>query len=357
VLESCAKVTIGPWRWNSYFACGFTGYLVGLVLAMWLSWRAGFALPARLVVAIGPPFTFLIVTAVIRSIAGHERIVFYEKALSVVAITAPAAWLAGGRFLEALDAVTLGLGAFLAFGRAGCLRVGCCYGRPWRYGIRYGHDHVLAGFDARLRDVPLLPIQIADGAVAAAMTVIGVLIARTGPAGHATALWAAGYGVSRFTLELLRGDPRPDKLGVSEAQWTALVTSSLAILLWPAPAIIACAALIAVATAAIALARRRDWPRAFWLARPDHLHELDALVGTRVASADASATVTGEGLRVSVHPAGPGVYDVVASHVRYPLDARLARAVAEQLGARWQLVDAVAGRTPGLVHLMLRPRD
>src|SRR5678816_96316 len=59
-LQSCARITIGPRRRNSYFVCGFTGYIVGLVLVMVLCVRAELGMAARLAVAIAPPAVFLI---------------------------------------------------------------------------------------------------------------------------------------------------------------------------------------------------------------------------------------------------------------------------------------------------------
>jgi hypothetical protein len=144
MLQSCARVTIGPWRWNSYFVCGVAGYLTGLSLAMWLCRRADLGPASRLVIAVAPAAVFLSALSISTRILGRERIVFYEQALAAAGATSMAAWLAGAPFLVALDIVTMGIGVFLAFGRIGCLRVGCCHGRPARRGIRYGHEHVIA---------------------------------------------------------------------------------------------------------------------------------------------------------------------------------------------------------------------
>src|SRR5256885_920126 len=114
MLQSCARVTIGPWRWNSYFTCGFCGYLAGLALSMWLCGQAGLAAPARLAIAIVPPVVLLILVRLSAAITGRERIVFYENALAATVGTALVAALAGAPALAALDIATLGVGAFLA---------------------------------------------------------------------------------------------------------------------------------------------------------------------------------------------------------------------------------------------------
>jgi prolipoprotein diacylglyceryltransferase len=354
MLQSCARVTIGPWRWNSYFVCGVAGYLIGLSLAMWLSRRADLGPAARLVIAVAPAAVVLSALTMATRILGRERIVFFEKALAAGGATSMAAWLAGAPFLVALDIVTMGIGVFLAFGRIGCLRVGCCHGRPARRGIRYGHEHVIAGFDPRLRDVPLRPVQLADAAASVAVTIAGVGMILDGTPGHATALYAGGYGVARFGLELLRGDDRPCRLGLSEAQWIALVTSWLAVALWSGAIVLACACAITLGAAALLVARRAGWPIGFWLASPRHLRELDSLLRAGASSSRLARGCTTEGLRVSIHALPDDSFDVVASHARGCVSASVLRPVALQLGSSWRLVDAFDGQVPGLVHLLLR---
>lgn len=354
VLQSCARITIGPRRRNSYFACGFTGYIVGLVLVMVLSVRAELGIAARLAIAIAPPATFLILLRLTMAVFGRERIVYYEFALTAIAISSLLAWAAGAPFAVALDITTIGIGVFLAFGRIGCLRVGCCHGRPSRHGIRYGRDHVSAGFEARLQDVPVLPVQLLDGAASAALTIAGLVAMHAGAPGDGAALYASGYAVSRFGLELLRGDDRPYGLGLSEAQWTALATGALAAALAPSAFTLSCAVALAVAAAALVVAWRVRWPLAFWLANPRHLRELDSLLIAQCRSSRRTAAHTTEGLRISVHAMADDSFDVVASHPHHRVTPAVLRRVGERLGANWQLVDAIAGRNPGLVHLLLR---
>lgn len=174
-----------------------------------------------------------------------------------------------------------------------------------------------------------------------------------GPPGHAAASYAAGYGVLRFALELVRGDERPYGLGLSEAQWIALATSWLAVALWTGAIVVACACALTLGAAALLVARRAGWPRGFWLANPRHLRELDALLQTQASLGPAPGCTT-EGLLVSVHALPDGAFDVVASSARGRVSAAALRPVALQLGARWHLIDALDGQTPGLVHLLLR---
>jgi hypothetical protein len=343
-------MTIGPRRWNSYFVCGCAGYLVGLAIAMWLADQAGLGVGARLAIALVPLAAFLTAAALSTAIAGYQRIVFYEKAVVAIGLGVVGAHAAGAPWLVALDAATLGVGGFLACGRLGCLRVACCHGRPARWGIRYGADHVDAGLDPRFSGIPLLPVQLADAIAAAVLTVTGCVIARHAVPGAAAAVWTAGYGLARFALESVRGDDRPHALGVSEAQYFAAATTWVALALWPAPPIAAAAIALTAAIVALAIARRAGRPVAYWLARPRHLREIDAIL----AEPRAERVRTTEGLDVSIHSLPEGALDLVLSHARRSLAARDLGPLVARLGACWRVLEVVDGRTTGLVHIVIR---
>jgi hypothetical protein len=348
VLTACARVTIGRRGWNSYFVCGVIGYAVGTAVALAIALDAGLGAGARLAVLGVPPLVFLGAERISSGLAGRARIVFYEQALLAIAAAVPLAALAGAPAATALDAVTLGLGAFLACGRIGCLRVGCCHGRRWRHGIRYRYEHVAAGFDPDLEGVPLVPVQLLDGAVAAALTIAGAALALGGaPAGHAAALWAIGYAVARAGLELLRGDPRPHAAGISEAQGIAVATAWAAVALWPAAPIAALAAALTAAVAVAATARLLGAPARFWIGRA-----LDAALAAPPSSPPRTA-----GLAVSVHALPDGAIDVVVSRRRRALRPAELRRAAHRLAPRWRVVDVIAGATPGLCHVIVRGRD
>src|SRR5688572_13068660 len=217
-LDRCARTTIGPRRWGSYLVCGLAGYLVGLALVTVLAVASGLDASARLILALVPPLTFLIAVRITAVVLGHERIVFYEKAIAAVAAAALAAWIAGDPVAPVADLAVLGVGTFLAFGRLGCFRVACCHGRPARRGVAYRDEHAAAGFPARWVGVRLFPLQLADSALSAALVLSGAMAILGGARpGTATALFSAGYGLGRFALELARGDAaRPYAGGLSE---------------------------------------------------------------------------------------------------------------------------------------------
>jgi prolipoprotein diacylglyceryltransferase len=332
--------------WGSYQVLGTAGYLAGLTLAMLLAARAGAPLSARLIIALAPPATFLVAVKVSERVFGHERIVFFEQLLATVGVSALALRLAGAPVAAGVDAVTLGVGTFLAFGRLGCLMVGCCYGRPAPWGIRYTPAHADAGFPRRWVGRPLFPIQAVDALLSAGLVVAGAL-ALDRP-GAAAALYFSGYAAGRFALELFRGDgARPYWLGLSEAQWTALLVAWGVWLLDGSHLAVAVA--LAAGAAALLLSRRLLVGVRYWLTCPGHVAELHELMLRSPAGAPARATSLG--LRLSLRLLPGELRDYVLSHPR-GLSGAAAAALARQLGLDAEIHP---GATAGLVHVIAAP--
>lgn len=348
-LSRCAEPTVGPRRWGAYFAFGFVGYLVGLAVAMALAIHLELGLAMRMIVAFAPPVALLLSVKVSQIILGFEQLVFYEQTLAAIGATAIATAIAGGPVGRGIDLATLGMGCGLLFGRIGCFRVACCHGRAARRGVRYREVHAAAGFPSRWVGVPLVPLQLLDGTTSAAWATVGVALVLDGaPAGLAACAYLCGYGVCRFGFELGRGDPaRPRRLGVTEAQWTALATATASALYYPRVWSVAAAIALAVATAALAIARRRDLAPGLWLTGAHHVDEVAAAIRA------GRATTTGEGLRLSMAALPDGRLDVVITRPDRRLDAGTLERLARQLGRPWASHQVIAGRTPGLFHLIL----
>ena len=217
-LERWARLTL--WGYGSYFACGVIGALLGALVTIALGWSAGASLASTFVVVAIPPVVFLLTVAFFRSGLGYGLVVYYE--LSAVCITTllVATWLFG-LDLVAAEAAVVGIGVFLVFGRLGCFRVGCCHGRPSRYGIRYSRAHAEAGFASHYVGVPLFPIQLLGSAADLALVVLSAIVLSLGHRpGEVIAFYFSIYAAARFFVEFFRGDgARPHKFGLSEAQW------------------------------------------------------------------------------------------------------------------------------------------
>lgn len=327
---------------STYTVLGFAGYAVASALgsALAIAWRL--PLGDRLAALIAPPLAFLAVVAVNRAYHGRERIVFYQTASAAVLSAAAVSLALGGGAARVADVATMGVGAFLAFGRAGCFSVACCHGRPARRGIVYGPAHVAVGFWSRWAGRPLWPTQLVESAASAALVALGLAIGWDRP-GVPALVYILAYAYLRFALELVRGDAaRPHALGLSEAQWTAIATLAACAAWRPAPVTLVAAAGLALAGCAlIALRHRRA------LLQPSHLHELDR--ACRTALADGQRHQTSLGVAVTVHALPDGRRDWVLSsdhpHWSLPTARRLATAL-------WTDHELVAGRVTTAVHVL-----
>jgi hypothetical protein len=354
ILDRCASPTVGRRRRGAYFVCGFSGYLAGLALVTVLGGLAGLDVAARLVLAIAPPASLLVAIKATQLLFGHERIVFYEQAIVTVGATALGGAAVGGPVATLVDLATLGVGTFLAFGRMGCFRVACCYGRRAGHGVAYREAHAAAGLPSRWVGVRLLPLQLADATLAATLVGLGTWQWLDGaPAGMPACVYVAGYGVGRFGLELWRGDAaRPLFGGASEAQWTAAVTTAGAAAWFPLWWTLGAAAITAIGTMTLVVARRRGGLDRLWLAGPWHVTEVADHLG-RLALTPGSSVTTSEGLRLSAARLPDGRLDLIVSRPLRPPGVGTVAAMAAQLGRPWRRWSVSAGRTPGLVHVIL----
>jgi phosphatidylglycerol:prolipoprotein diacylglycerol transferase len=117
-----------------------------------------------------------------------------------------------------LDAGALGLVLGHLWGRIGCVMAGCCWGKShghWPGAMTFTDDSAV-GLHYRAAglwpaEVPLpalVPVQLYEIAWLMLLFVVGLSLARPGARpGLVFALYLAGYGLGRFFLEILRGDP------------------------------------------------------------------------------------------------------------------------------------------------------
>lgn len=158
--------------------------------------------------------------------------VFYGGVIGSLVAGILAAWRLKIPFAPAVDyfAVVAPLGQ--AIGRLGCLAAGCCYGAPTTlpWGITFRSRDSLV--PDTLLGVSLHPAQLyeAGGNVLVGWAVWRVL--RREQEGHAQPgsayiAYLCLYGLNRFLVEFTRADERGAfVLGLSPAQWTALILSA-----------------------------------------------------------------------------------------------------------------------------------
>jgi prolipoprotein diacylglyceryltransferase len=271
---------------------------------------------------------------------GSEVYTFYHYQLAVLAAGGGVLALIHRPVLPVLDLMGPMLGLIQAFGRLGCFMAGCCHGRPYRWGVRYGQVHAEHGFEHELVGVRLFPIQAVESLCLFAIAASGAARALSGAsAGSALATYLVGYAAIRFLLEFARGDDaRPHFFGFSEAQWTAVVVmtataaAEVAGVLPFVPWHLASVAPAGLTAFAVALYRRVA--PSYTLFRPGHVSEiarvLDALAG--------SPSSKGQPPRVARTSLGLGlsVGNLHHGRMHYALSSRegaLSEATAKRLAA------------------------
>src|SRR5215475_3904849 len=145
--------------WSSFQVCGYTGVVLAVLLAMTLVGRTGLSYGVMLTIVLAAIATFLALVAATKIITGEEQIIYYHHEIAVMLVSGAVAGLLHCPLLPYLDMTILGIGLFLACGRIGCLMVGCCHGRPFRWGICYRPEHAAEGFASHLVGLSLFPIQ------------------------------------------------------------------------------------------------------------------------------------------------------------------------------------------------------
>lgn len=281
VWRRAASMT-GP-RATAYTWCAAAGLVLGTVIGTVVLRRHGEPQALALLLLLSGMIGSLVTAVVTRAVVGRNVLVAMHHLVAVTVAGVLAGRLSGASVPALLDAMALGLATIIGVGRLGCLAVGCCHGRPGRWGIRYRSAAARAGLPAYLAEVRLAPVQAFESVLAGTITVVGVVVVMRGAApGTVAPLAAIGYLAGRFALEFWRGDgPRPSWQGLTHAQWTAAGLSvALLVLSGPDPRTVGLSAGVAAALVRTVGVYRRhgEWVGA-WAGR--HAHEL-ALVVSQV---------------------------------------------------------------------------
>lgn len=356
-LRWFARPTVGRRGWPTYLVCGVVGFAAALALAMVLARNGRLGARAALTLALAPAASFPISWKLSSILLGRHRIVFYEKAAAALACTALVLLATGQPVAPVLDVAMLGIGAFLAVGRIGCLGAGCCHGRRARVGVRYRWAHAAWGYPARWVGLPVLPVQLLDGAASALATVLGALVALTPHRdGSPLVTYVCAYGAARFALEPLRGDDaRRYFAGLSEAQWIATASTLAAAAYHPSVGSLAVAVALALTTAALVAARRAGRLPGIWLFSAAHLAEIDRVLSA--LQVDGPPATTTEGVSLSLARRADRCFELRLSQRERLLGGRLMCALGHQLGRDWTVVDSADGDLPRLIILRQVPPE
>jgi phosphatidylglycerol:prolipoprotein diacylglycerol transferase len=244
--------SVGPFTIYSYGVLLAASYLLGLRLAMWRAKKWG--LDANRVLDLG---IYIIIAALVGAkllllIVDYDQFtrpdelwtlarsggVFYGGLLLAVGV---AFWyIAKHRlpFWTTCDVFAPGIALGHVTGRLGCLAAGCCYGRqtdvPWA--IVFTDPQAQANVGTPL-GIPLHPTQVYEAG--AALLILGLLLAteRRGRPFPGRTFWSYMflYAISRYIIEIYRGDPRGTVFDIfSTSQFISVVLAplSLAMLFW-----------------------------------------------------------------------------------------------------------------------------
>jgi len=276
------NIRIGRLAYSAYRVFGLAGLMTAALLGVSLVAHLGLSQTVLAGIIIASVATFLLLAMATKIIAGKELLIYYHHEIAILLVAAITLWALNQPILPYLDITILGIGTFLAFGRIGCLTVGCCHGRPSHFGVCYGDAHAHAGFTPYYVGVRLFPIQVFESLWVFGIVLAGIaMLLHDSPAGAVLAWYVILYDIGRFLFEFMRGDPtRHYWKGFSEGQWTSLILIIVVVALEVSGRIpyeswhLATAVSLVMTMIAVSLQRRFQKTHAHQLTNPRHVREI-----------------------------------------------------------------------------------
>jgi phosphatidylglycerol:prolipoprotein diacylglycerol transferase len=251
-LFTIGSVDVGPFTIYSYGVLLAASYLLGLRLAMWRAKKWG--LDSQRVLDLG---IYIIIAALVGAkllliVVDFDQFnspgdlltlarsggVFYGGLLCAVGV---AFWYIarhGMPFWTTCDVFAPGIALGHVTGRLGCFAAGCCYGKPtdMPWAVVFTNPLAAANVGTPL-GIPLHPTQIYEAGAALVILVLLLVTERRGRPFPGRTFWSYIflYAVSRYAIEIYRGDPRGTVLGIwSTSQFISLllVPLSVGMLFW-----------------------------------------------------------------------------------------------------------------------------
>jgi len=243
---------LGPLTVYSYGVLLAASYLLGLRLAMTRARRWG--LDANRVLDLG---IYIIIAALVGAklmllIVDFDQ--FRQSPWDLLALARSGGVFYGGLILAVLvafwyiakhrmpfwttcDVFAPGIALGHVTGRLGCFAAGCCYGRPTEvpWAVVFTNPLAAANVGTPL-GIPLHPTQLYEAGAELLILVLLLVTERRGKLFAGRTFWAYMflYAVSRYVIEIYRGDPRGALLGFSTSQFISLILAplSLVMLTW-----------------------------------------------------------------------------------------------------------------------------
>lgn len=369
MLRGSFRSSFGPEK--AFTVCGLAGLVVAVLFSMATAVHLGLSSMIVGMMGVASFATLLAMGMLAKLLTGRETLIYYRGIVVICVVDGALLRILHQPVLRYLDIAVLGVGVFLAFGRVGCLLVGCCHGRPATWGICYGEQHARCGFPSHYVGVRLFPIQLVESLFVFCLVALGAHQAWVGAKpGRLFSFYIAWYAVGRFLIEFARGDAeRPYFWNFSEPQWTSALLvwcvvfaeqrAILSLISWH----VVVALVISGCMILVALIRRFDPVQRFRFLQPQHIRELAC--ATRKVSAHTGwpSVITLISTSLGIILSGGTIYDLGYSMQNYcvsrpgdPLGRRQAELLAWTLGLlqvprRSFLVHSNA---PGVFHLLAR---
>ncbi|HET7187076.1 MAG TPA: prolipoprotein diacylglyceryl transferase family protein [Gemmatimonadaceae bacterium] len=265
---------------NAFHFYGIAGLLAAAALSGLLAGRLALSVGAMMASVACGIGTMIVLAHASQLLLGREVLVCYHHFAITSLVAAAVARMVGVPVVPHVAAFVLGFMMVHGIGRLGCFSVGCCHGRPSRWGVRYGAAHVEAGFGAYLAGVPLVPVQLFEAVVALSIGAVGASALLHGSRAEDVLLGTVtAYALLRLATEFQRGDPDRWRFGpLTETQWTSLLLLlATTVVAWATQARPRGAIGLVSVGASLAVAgwawdgRRRPWRE---LLEPDHMLEV-----------------------------------------------------------------------------------
>jgi phosphatidylglycerol:prolipoprotein diacylglycerol transferase len=240
---------IGDWPVYSYGVLLAAAYLVALQMAVVRARRRG--IDGTRIMDLG---IYLIIAALVgaklmlvvvdfdyfvtqpREILSLVRAggVFYGGLLAALAVALVLVRRYQLRIWATADLFAPGIALGHVVGRLGCLMAGCCYGTPTNvpWAITFTNPLAAANVGTPL-GVPLHPTQLYDAGAELLIMIALLVTERRGRPFEGRTFWLYMllYGISRYIVEIFRGDDRGTMFGFSTSQFVSLLVVPLALVM------------------------------------------------------------------------------------------------------------------------------
>lgn len=238
---------VGPVTIYTYGLLLAAAYLAGLKLAMVRAGRRGLDsarildLGIYVIVAALVGAKLLLVATDFHAFASHPRElltlarsggVFYGGLILAFAVALWYIHRIGLPLWTTCDAFAPGIALGHVIGRFGCLFAGCCYGRPTTvpWAITFTNPIAAANVGTPL-GVPLHPTELYEAGAELLILIVLVATERRGRpyAGRTFWIYMLLYAISRYIIEMFRGDDR-GMIGIfSTSQFISVILAPLAV--------------------------------------------------------------------------------------------------------------------------------